>query len=236
MIEVFCHQPTRKGEVMGNVTTIGIDLAKNSSSVHGVDAAGAVALRRTVSRARLLGMFIELPPCLIGLEACSGAHEWARRLQQLGHRVKLMAPRFVAPYRKNGKNDGNDAEAICEAVSRPRMRFVPVKTPEQQAVLCLHRARQGFVEERTATTNRLRGLLAEFGVVLPQSTAVVRREAQASLEQFSGRVTTCPARRVCTMKWRTMRRARADVSRSAATACSATRLRQLLSAYTINNA
>jgi transposase len=169
---------------MNNVTTIGIDLAKNVFSVHGVDAAGAVVLRKTVSRARLLGLFVELPPCLIGLEACSGAHEWARRLRQFGHEVKLMAPRFVAPYRKNSKNDGNDAEAICEAVSRPQMRFIPIKTTEQQAVLCLHRVRQGFIEERTATINRLRGLLAEFGYVLAQSSAVVRREAQALLEHL----------------------------------------------------
>ena len=169
---------------MGNVTTIGIDLAKHSFSVHGVDAAGAVVLRKTVSRSRLLGLLVEQPPCLIGLEACSGAHEWARRLQRFGHQVKLMAPRFVAPYRKNGKNDGNDAEAICEAVSRPQMRFIPIKTPEQQAVLCLHRVRQGFIEERTATINRLRGLLAEFGFVLPQSSAAVRHGAGELLEQL----------------------------------------------------
>jgi transposase len=169
---------------MGNVTTIGIDLAKNSFSVHGVDAAGAVVLRKTVSRSRLMGLLVEQPPCLIGLEACSGAHEWARRFGTFGHTVKLMAPRFVAPYRKNGKNDGNDAEAICEAVSRPQMRFIPIKTPEQQAVLCLHRVRQGFIEERTATINRLRGLLAEFGVVLPQSSAAVRHGAGELLEQL----------------------------------------------------
>jgi transposase len=169
---------------MGNVTTIGIDLAKNSFSLHGVDAAGTVVLRKTVPRARLMGLLVEQPPCLIGLEACSGAHEWARRLRQFGHTVKLMAPRFVAPYRKNSKNDGNDAEAICEAVSRPQMRFIPIKTPEQQAVLCLHRVRQGFIEERTATINRLRGLLAEFGFVLPQSSAAVRHGVAGLLERL----------------------------------------------------
>jgi len=169
---------------MNNVTTIGIDLAKNSFSVHGVDSAGAVVLRKTVSRARLMGLLIEQPPCVIGLEACSGAHEWARRLQRFGHTVKLMAPRFVAPYRKNGKNDGNDAEAICEAVSRPHMRFIPIKTPEQQAVLCLHRVRQGFIEERTATINRLRGLLAEFGFVLPQSSTAIRHGVGELLQRL----------------------------------------------------
>jgi transposase len=169
---------------MGNVTTVGIDLAKHSFSVHGVDAAGAVVLRKSVCRARLMELLALQPPCLIGLEACSGAHEWARRLQRFGHRVKLMAPRFVAPYRKNSKNDGNDAEAICEAVSRPHMRFIPIKTPEQQAVLCLHRVRQGFIEERTATVNRLRGLLAEFGFVLPQSSAAVRHGVAELLEQL----------------------------------------------------
>ena len=121
---------------------------------------------------------------MIGLEACSGAHEWARRFAQHGHTVKLMAPKFVAPYRKSGKNDGNDAEAICEAVSRPSMRFVPVKSVEQQAMLTLHRVRLGFVEERTATINRIRGLLAEFGVVLPQRAMEVRRGCAASLDQL----------------------------------------------------
>jgi len=167
---------------MGNVTTIGIDLAKNTFSLHGIDAAGTVVLRKTVSRARLVALVAEQPPCLIGLEACSGAHEWARRFQHCGHTVKLMAPRFVAPYRKNSKNDGNDAEAICEAVTRPHMRFIPIKTPEQQSVLCLHRVRQGFIGERTATINRLRGLLAEFGLVLPQQSAHVRRGVAALLE------------------------------------------------------
>ena len=186
-------QPTRKGEVMGNVTTEEVDLAKNVFSLHGIDADGAVVLRKTVSRARLLELIAQQPACLIGLEACSGAHEWARCFQALGHTVKLMAPRFVAPYRKNGKNDGNDAEAICEAVTRPSMRFVPIKTLEQQAVLCLHRVRQGFIEERTATINRLRGLLAEFGFVLPQQAAEVRRRATEWLEQL-------PAHAACAIR------------------------------------
>jgi transposase len=116
------------------------------------------------------------------MEACSGAHEWGRRFQAHGHTVRLMAPKFVAPYRKSGKNDGNDAEAICEAVTRPSMRFVPVKSAEQQALLAMHRVRQGFVVERTATINRLRGLMSEFGVVLPLRSVTVRRQAAAAAE------------------------------------------------------
>jgi transposase len=167
---------------MDKVTTVGIDLAKNVFSLHGVDEAGRVLIRKTVTRARLMPLVAQLPACLIGLEACSGAHEWARRFQALGHTVRIMAPRFVVAYRRSGKNDGNDAEAICEAVQRPSMRFVPVKSAEQQAVLTLHRVRQGFVEERTATINRVRGLMSEFGVVLPARAAEVRRGARAAAE------------------------------------------------------
>src|SRR5437899_4125888 len=152
---------------MDKVTTVGIDLAKRVFALHGVDGAGRMGLRKTVRREQLMQTVAALPPCLIGMEACSGAHEWARRFQELGHTVRLMAPVFVTPYRKSGKNDGNDAEAICEAVSRPNMRFVPVKSAEQQAILALHRVRQGWIEERTATINRIRALLTEFGVVLP---------------------------------------------------------------------
>jgi transposase len=169
---------------MSNVTTVGIDLAKNVFSVHGVDANGREVLRRTVRRDQLAALVAQWPRCLIGMEACSGAHEWARRFSALGHTVRLMAPKFVAPYRKSGKNDGNDAEAICEAVSRPSMRFVPVKSVEQQSVLALHRVRQGFVEERTATLNRIRGLLAEFGHVIPQRAIEVRRRVPGLLEQL----------------------------------------------------
>lgn len=165
---------------MNKVTTLGIDLAKNTFSLHGVDENGREALRKSVSRARLMPFIAQLPPCLIGLEACSGAHEWARRFQELGHTVRIMAPRFVIPYRRRGKNDSNDAEAICEAVQRPSMRFVPVKSAEQQAILTLHRVRQGFIEERTATINRVRGLMSEFGVVLPARADEVRRGAAAA--------------------------------------------------------
>ena len=167
---------------MEKITTVGIDLAKNVFSLHAVDGAGRVVLRRTLRRDQLMQAIAALSPCLIGMEACSGAHEWGRRFQELGHTVKLMAPKFVAPYRKSGKNDGNDAEAICEAVSRPSMRFVPVKSVEQQALLALHRVRQGFIVERTAIINRLRGLMSEFGVVLPLRSVTVRRQAAAAAE------------------------------------------------------
>ena len=169
---------------MGKITTVGIDLAKNTFSMHGVDGNGKVLLRKTVSRARVLEVLAQLPSCRVGMEACSGAHEWARQIQAFGHDVRIMAPRFVAPYRRSGKNDSNDAEAICEAVQRPSMRFVPVKSAEQQAVLTVHRVRLGFVEERTATINRIRGLLAEFGVVLPQRAVEVRRGAAAQAERL----------------------------------------------------
>jgi len=167
---------------MDKVTTVGIDLAKRVFALHGVDASGRVVLRKTIRREQFVETVAKLPPCLIGMEACSGSHEWARRFQALGHTVRLMAPVFVVPYRKSGKNDGNDAEAICEAVSRPNMRFVPVKSAEQQALLALHRVRQGFIEERTALINRLRAVLTEFGVVLPNRTQWVRRDAVAVAE------------------------------------------------------
>jgi transposase len=173
---------------MSNVTTVGIDLAKNIFSVHGVDGVGRVVLRRTVRRERLSELIAQLPACLIGMEACSGAHEWARQFQRFGHTVRLMAPKFVAPYRRSGKNDDNDAAAICEAVTRPSMRFVPLKTLEQQAVLAQHRIRQGFIEERTASLNRIRGVLAEFGQVLPQRASELRRGLGECLERLPTRV------------------------------------------------
>jgi transposase len=176
---------------MGPVATLGIDLAKNSFSVHGVDSAGSVVIRRTVSRSKLAELVMQLRPCLVGMEACSGAHEWARRFSGFGHTVKLMAGQFVAPYRKSGKNDGNDAEAICEAVARPNMRFVPVKSVQRQADLGLHRVRQGFVEERTGTLNRIRGLIAEFGYVLPNGPEQLRRGIPEVIDALPARVAGC---------------------------------------------
>lgn len=171
------------------IVTVGIDLAKNLFSVHGIDENGKVALQRTVRRDRLMQLLATLQPCVIAMEACSGAHHWARQLAALGHTPKLIAPKFVTPYRmsgKRGKNDAADAAAICEAATRPKMRFVPVKTIDQQGTLCLHRVRQGFIQERTATINRVRGLLSEFGIVLPQNANVVRRQAAAVLEDLPG--------------------------------------------------
>jgi len=135
------------------IIRIGVDLAKNVFAVHGVDEAGRVALTRTVRREQLLEVLAAVPPCIVAMEACSGAHHWARQVVGLGHTARILAPKFVAPYRmsgKQGKNDANDAAAICEAAGRPNMRFVPMKTAEQQALLTVHRVRQGLVEERTA--------------------------------------------------------------------------------------
>ncbi len=178
-----------------SIITIGIDLAKNVFAVHGVDHNGKPALvRPKVARAELLPLIAQLPPCLIGMEACSGAHHWARQFRQYGHTVKLIAPKFVTPYRmsgRRGKNDAADAAAIAEAVTRPAMRFVPVKEEHQQIILTLHRTRQGFIEERTALYNRLRGLVSEFGIVLPQKVACLRRELGAHLEDLPGYANRC---------------------------------------------
>ena len=172
------------------IVTVGIDLAKNVFAVHGVGESGKPELvRPEVPRARLLEFIANLPPCLIGMESCSGAHHWAREFVKFGHTVRLMAPKFVAPYRmggKRGKNDAADAAAIAEAVTRPNMRFVPIKTIEQQSQLFVHRARQGYVEQRTALINRIRGLLSELGIVLPLKASTIRREAHKVLEDLPG--------------------------------------------------
>lgn len=149
-----------------NITTVGIDLAKIVFQVHAVDSRGKIVLRKQLKRDQVSRYFANLPPCLIGMEACASSHHWGRVLQSFGHTVRLMPPQFVKPYVKTNKNDMADAEAICEAVSRPNMRFVPIKSVEQQSVLSLHRVRQGFVKARTAQANQIRGLLSEMGLVI----------------------------------------------------------------------
>lgn len=165
-----------------NITTVGIDLAKSVFQVHGVDMHGKPVMRKQLRRDQVASHFANLPACVIGMEACGSAHHWARKLQGLGHTVKLMAPQFVKPYVKTNKNDVADAEAICEAVGRPNMRFVPIKNVEQQAVLALHRVRQGFVKARTAQANQIRGLLAEFGLVIPKGIAHIASRVPELIE------------------------------------------------------
>ena len=155
------------------ITTVGLDIAKRVFQLHGVDAAGKAVLRRKLQRSEVLAFFKALPPCLVGIEACGTAHYWAREIRELGHDVRLMPPSYVAAYVKRGKTDAADAAAICEAVTRPTMRFVPIKTAEQQSVLMLHRTRDLLVRQRTMLVNAFRGHMAELGVIAPQGIARV---------------------------------------------------------------
>ncbi len=178
-----CQQPLDlEGASAMTIATIGLDLAKNVFQVHGVNERGNAVLRKQLRRDQVAPFFANLPACLVGIEACASAHHWARKLQALGHTVRLMAPQFVKPYVKSNKNDAADAEAICEAVARPSMRFVPIKNVEQQSVLSLHRVRQGFVRARTAQANQMRGLLGEFGLVVPQGIAYIAQRVPALIE------------------------------------------------------
>src|SRR5215472_13750626 len=152
---------------MQAVTTIGLDIAKSIFQVHGVDAEGNVTIRRKLKRRYVIPFFQKLAPCLIGMEACASAHHWSRQLQALGHTVRLMPPAYVKPYVKRHKNDAADAEAICEAVTRTNMRFVPTKTAEQQSCLVLHRTRHLLIRQQTSLINAIRAHLAEFGIVAP---------------------------------------------------------------------
>ena len=152
---------------MQTVTTIGLDIAKSVFQVHGVDANGQVVIRRQLKRRYILAFFQKVPPCLVGIEACASSHHWSRELQALGHTVRLMPPAYVKPYVKRHKNDATDAEAICEAVGRPNMRFVATKTPGQQSCLTLHRTRHLFIRQQTSVINAIRAHLAEFGIVAP---------------------------------------------------------------------
>lgn len=160
---------------MEEVVTIGLDIAKSVFQVHGVASAGEAVVRRQLKRARMLPFFTKLPPCLIGIEACNNSHYWARELTALGHDVKLMPAQYVKPYVKRGKNDAADAEAICEAVTRPTMRFVAVKSPEQQSMMMLHRVRLMLNRQRTQLSNAIRAHISEFGVVAPVGRLGVER-------------------------------------------------------------
>ena len=178
----------------GEVVRVGVDLAKRVIQVHAVDASGRVVTAKPLSREKFMPWCAQLPPgCIVAMEACGGAHHWARRLRALGLDARLIAPHFASPYRMQGargKNDANDAAAICEAASRPSMRFVAVKTPEQQAMLSVHRLREGYKEERTACINRIRGLLAEFGLVFPQSPEALRQVLTETIEDASNELPT----------------------------------------------
>ena len=166
---------------MNEITTVGLDLAKRVVSLCGEDGSGRVVVRRTLRREAVLAWFVQRAPCLVGMEACASAHWFARELAALGHTARIIAPEFVRPFRLSGKNDTNDAQAICVAVRQPHLRFVTVKSAEQQARLVVHRLRQGWQEERTAGLNRLRGLLAEFGRVYANSAAAVLSGARGAL-------------------------------------------------------
>ena len=178
---------------MGQVTTVGLDIAKSVFQVHGIDATGVVQVQRKLPRSRLLPFFEKLPRCLVGIEACATAHHWARELKALGHEVRLMPPAYVKPYVKRQKNDMADAAAICEAVTRPTMRFVEVKSPEQQGVMVLHRTRQTLIRQRTQLSNVIRGHMAEFGLVAP----IGREGLQSLIEKLSGDERVPAAARSC---------------------------------------
>ena len=180
---------------MNEITTIGLDLAKHVFQVHGVDASGVTVVRKRLRRSEVLAFFTRLPRCLIGLEACATAHYWARELQAIGHEVRLMPAQYVKAYVKRNKNDAADAEAICEAVQRPTMRFVPVKTAEQQAALLLHRGRERLVRQRTALVNALRAHLAEYGVIAPLGLRNVARLIAIVRDEIDTRL-PAPARQV----------------------------------------
>lgn len=176
---------------MNKIMRIGLDLAKSVFVLYGIDDRERCQLRKNLKRSEVLRFFAELPPCLVGMEAGSGAHYWARELRDLGHDARIIDPRLVAPYRcqgRTGKNDSNDAAAICEAVGRPQMRFVPIKDPDQQAVLLVHRVRKALVNEQNRLANQLRGLLAEFGIVLPKGLHLLKRDWPTMRQRDAERV------------------------------------------------
>jgi transposase len=174
-----------------NITTLGIDIAKNTFQVHGVDRTGKKVLNKAITRKKLPEFINQLPPCLIGMEACGGSNYWGQKFTQMGHEVKLISPQFVKPYVKSNKNDAVDAEAICEAVTRPNMRFVAIKNKEQQDMQSIHKVRARLVKERTAQANQIRGLLHEYGIVIPQGIRYVMSELPLILKDENNGLTSC---------------------------------------------
>src|SRR5215475_8322498 len=177
-----------EGGFIMKVTTLGIDLAKSIFQLHGVDEHGKVVVQKRVPHSKLLETVAQLPTCVIGMEACSSAQYWARAMQKLGHTVKLISPQFVNSYIKGNKNDSRDAEAICEAVSRPHMRFVPLKTVESQDIQAIHRMRSRLIKERTALVNQVRGLLAERGIVIAQGITRLRQQLPTIVEDGANKL------------------------------------------------
>lgn len=175
---------------MNKITVLGIDLAKNVFQFHGVDDKGKVVLKKKLTRAQVIPFMTNLPPCLVGMEACGGSNHWARELQKLGHDVRLMSPQFVKPYVKSNKNDASDAEAICEAVNRPNMRFVPIKQIEQQDIQNLHRIRERLVKGKTALANEVRGLLLEYGIVIPKGISNIKTKLEYILGDDGNKLTS----------------------------------------------
>jgi transposase len=191
------------------VSTVGLDLAKNVFQVHAINSVGEVVVRKTLRRAQMHRFFEQLEPCLVGIEACGTSHYWARQISKCGHDVRLMPPAYVKPYVKRGKSDASDAEAICEAVTRPTMRYVAIKSPEQQAMLALHRTRDLFVKQRTQLVNMIRSLLAEFGIEIrrgiEQALMVARRLAQeelADIPPLAAKVIACLSEQVLDLQAR----------------------------------
>jgi len=174
---------------MRKLTLLGIDIAKNVFQVHGVDETGKAMIKKSLRRGELRSYVANLPVCTIAMEACGGAHYWARQFQSSGHTVKLISPQFVKPFVKTNKNDAHDAQAITEAASRPEMRFVPIKNREQQDIQSVHRIRSRLIGERTALVNQIRGLLAEYGEVMPKGVAQLRKRLPGILEDAENDLT-----------------------------------------------
>ncbi len=181
-IKTEVRQTMSNNTAKGPITVLGIDLAKQSFQLHGVNEDGQVVLKKKLNREQLRAFVANLPVCLIGLEACGGSHHWVRVFTEMGHTVRMMAPQFVKPYVKSNKNDAVDAEAICEAVQRPNMRFIPAKSIGQQDIQSLHRIRSQLVARRTAQANQIRGLLMEYGIVIPQGISYIRKSLPDILE------------------------------------------------------